>query len=127
MNDYINQKKAIFLNHFILLKDFRERKKLSDIKHVNLYKEWKDFIEAIIYQKKINIKSYSYTVQNFFNISDEEIRELKNVDFEFINKIINQETYTTSIQLIQNHPDKIKKIEDIIVNIFCPIFKRLLT
>lgn len=126
MNDYINQKKAIFLNHFILLKDFRERKKLSDIKHVNLYKEWKDFIEAIIYQKKINIKSYSYTVQNFFNISDEEIRELKNVDFEFINKIINQETYITSIQLIQNHPDKIKKIEDIIVNIFCPIFKRLL-
>lgn len=126
MNDYINQKQTIFLNHFILLKDFRERKKLSDIKHVNLYKEWKDFIEAIIYQKKINIKSYSYTVQNFFNISDEEIYELKNLDFEFINKIINQETYTTSIQLIQNHPDKIRKIEDIIVHIFCPIFKRLL-
>jgi len=126
MNNYSQKKQDIFQSHFILLKNFYDRKKLSDIKHVNLYKEWKHFIEAIIYQKKIFIRNYSYTVQTFFNISNEEVFELKNIDLEFINKIINQETYTKSIELIQNYPDKIKLIEQSITTTFSKIFKRLL-
>lgn len=126
MSNYTREKQGIFQSHFILLKNFYERKNLSDIKHINLYKEWKNFIEAIIYQKKIFISNYSYTVQTFFNISNEEVYELKNIDLEFINKIINQETYTKSIQLIQNYPDKIKMIEQPIISIFSKVFKRLL-
>ena len=126
MNNYIREKQGIFQSHFILLKNFYQRKQLSDIKHVNLYKEWKHFIEAIIYQKKISIRNYSYTVQTFFNISNEEVSELKNIDLEFINKIIDQETYTKSIQLIQNYPDKIKLIEQSIISIFSKVFRRLL-
>lgn len=125
MNEYIQEKQGIFQTHFILLKNFYIRKNLSDIQHVNLYKEWKHFIEAIIYHKKINFRRYSYTVKTFFNISDEEIVELKKIDLCFIDKIINQETYSESIKMIQNYTNDIRNIEIIITNVFPNVFKRL--
>lgn len=127
MNEYTREKQSIFQSHFILLKNFFIRKQLSDIKHVNLYKEWKYFIEAIIYSKKINIRRYSYTVKKFFNITDEEVFELKKIDLKFIDKIINQNTYIDSIYFIQSYPEEIRKIETIIKNIFPKVFKRLLS
>lgn len=123
--NYLQKKKSIFQTHFILLKNFNVRKEFSDIKHVNLYKEMKYFIEAIIFKKKITIKSYEYTVQHFFNISNDEVAQLKTINLQFINKIINQDTYSKSIKFIQNNSTEIKKLEDIIIHIFPNVFKRL--
>lgn len=127
MNEYTREKQGIFQTHFILLKNFFIRKQLSHIKHVNLYKEWKHFIEAIIYSKKISIRRYSYTVKNFFNITDEEVFKLKKIDLHFMDKIINQETYTNSMEFIQNYPEEIRRIENIIIDVFPKVFKRLLS
>ena len=123
---YINEKNGIFQNHMILLKNFCVRKKLSDIKHVNLFREWKFFIEAIIYKKKITIKQYRYTVQQFFNISNEEVSQIKKINLNFIDKVINQETYSQSIQFIQNSTYEMKLLEELIMSIFPQIFRRLL-
>lgn len=124
---YVNEKKQIFQNHLIMLKNFCVRKKLSDIKHVNLFREWKFFIEAIIYKKKITINQYKYTVQQFFNISNDEVFQIKNINLDFINKVINQETYSESIKFIQNYSYEMKLLEESIINIFPKIFRRLLS
>jgi len=124
--NYINEKNSIFQNHIILLKNFCVRKKLSDIKHVNLFREWKFFIEAIIYKKKITIKQYRYTVQQFFNISNEEVYQIKKINLDFINKVINQESYSKSIEFIQNSIYEMRLLEELIMKIFPNIFRRLL-
>ena len=126
MNGYSEEKQGILQTHLILLKNFYVRKQLSQIKHVNLYKELRYFIHAIIYHKKIHIRGYSYTVQKFFNIYNNEVEELKKIDLPFIDKIINQNTYRDSIYFIQNYPEEIRKIEMIITNVFPKVFKRLL-
>ena len=51
--------------------------------------------------------------------------QLKNINLQFINKIINQDTYSKSIKFIQNNSTEIKKLEDIITDIFPNVFKRL--
>lgn len=123
--NYLLEKKNFFENHLILFKNFKIRKNLSDIKHIELYKELKCFIESIIYKKKILIYNYEYTVQEFFNISNEEIIEIKKINLEFISKIIYQETYSKSIQFIQNYSSEVEKLEISLENIFTDIFKRL--
>lgn len=123
--NYLEEKKNIFKNHLILFKNFKIRKNFSDIKHIELYKELKSFIESIIYKKKILIYNYEYTVQEFFNISNEEVIEIKKINLEFISKIIYQETYSKSIEFIQNYSGEIEKLETNLENIFTNIFKRL--
>lgn len=124
--NYLEEKNSVIYHHSLLLKNFKVRKNLNDIAHINLYKEWKSFIEAIIFEKNIIIQNSCYNIITFFNITKEQHHQIKTINLKFIEKILNQESYKKSIEFIQNNTDNIKIIERDINNIFSNIFRKLM-
>lgn len=120
--NFIQQKDSIIIEHKNLLKDFKNRKKFNDIIHINIIKKITHFILAIQQYKKIKIQDKDFFIHKFFDIKQNLIFDIKNINLELFNKIISQSTYTKSIQYIQNNNIHFGKIEMKIIEIFDNIF-----